>query len=80
MQGHYPTMLHSWMTGHHTNEVISHLLQHRLHVLPSEVLGSYQALEHPEHAPNSSLLGTLMRKGEKKKKDLAIVEEENPGA
>lgn len=42
-----------------TNQVILHLLQHRVHVPSGQALGTYQALQHAKHAPQATLLHTV---------------------
>lgn len=38
----------------HTNEVVPHLIQYRLHVLTGQAFGPHQALQHPKHAPETA--------------------------
>lgn len=41
-----------------TNEMITHLVQHRLHVFTTQALGTHKALQHPKHATQSPLGST----------------------
>lgn len=41
---------------YHTNEVVPHLIQHWLHVVPGQTLRPHQALEHPKHATKTAPL------------------------
>lgn len=41
-----------------TNEMITHLVQHRFHVFTAQTLGTHKALQHPKHATQSSLGST----------------------
>lgn len=38
----------------HTDEVVPHLIQYRLHVLAGQAFGPHQALQHPKHAPETA--------------------------
>lgn len=42
-----------------TNQVILHLLQHRIHVISGQALGTHQTLQHAKHAPQATLLHTV---------------------
>ena len=39
---------------YHTDEVVPHLIQYRLHVRPGQALGPHQALQHSKHAPDTA--------------------------
>lgn len=41
-----------------TNEMVTHLVQHRLHVFTAQALGTHKALQHPKHAAQSPLGST----------------------
>lgn len=41
-----------------SNEMITHLIQHRFHVFTTQALGPHKALQHPKHATQSSLGST----------------------
>lgn len=50
----------------HTDEVLPHLIQYRLHVAAGQTFGAHQALQHPKHASKTATFF-----GAKKKKKVS---------